>query len=72
MTWDQKANVHKLIFERMKEKGTLIIQHQPLEDHNLPNFFRATLKSEKTNLEDMDYILDTINELGKDIDSTMV
>jgi len=40
--------------------------------HNLPNFWRVTLKSEKTTIADMDYLLEEIDNLGKDLDATMV
>ena len=68
----QKGNVHKVIFERMQHKSTLMIQHQPLPEYNLPNFWRVTCKGEKTTLEDMDFYLDEIDRLGHDIDASMV
>lgn len=45
-SYDQKCQVHKIIFDRMMAKGSLMIQHNPLEEHNLPNFFRLVLKNE--------------------------
>lgn len=71
-TWEQKVNVHKLIFDRMLVDGVMLIQHNPLEEYNLPNFFRLTLKNEKTRIEDMDFVLEKIDQLGQDIDATMV
>ena len=71
-TNSQKANVHKLIFERFQQQGTMLIQHNPLAEHDLPNFLRLTLKGEKSTIEDMDYILEEIDRLGQDIDATMV
>lgn len=68
----QKASVHKLLFQRFHEKGTLLIQHNPLPDHNLPNFLRYTLKGEKSRLEDMDYVLAEIDRLGQDLDESNV
>jgi hypothetical protein len=38
----------------------------------LPNFFRVTLKGEKTRMEDMDYMLEEIDNLGQDIDETCI
>lgn len=67
----QKANVHKLIFDKMMQKSSLLIQHQPLTEHNIPNFWRVTCKGEKTTVEDMDFYLDEIDRLGNDIDATM-
>jgi glutamate/tyrosine decarboxylase-like PLP-dependent enzyme len=63
----QKAEVHKEIFDRMQKQGTMLIQHNPLGEFDLPNFFRLVLKGEKTRLEDMDYILEEIDRLGSDI-----
>lgn len=65
-TFEQKGSVHKIIFEKMQEEGTVLIQQQPLNDgqHVLPSFFRLTLKSEKSTIEDMDYLLEEIDRLG--------
>jgi hypothetical protein len=68
----QKCAVHKTIFDRMVKKSSLLIQHQPLTEQNLPNFWRVTCKGEKTNLSDMDFYLDEIDRLGEDIDASMV
>ena len=64
---EHKTAVHKLIFERMQQKGTVLVQHNPLPEYNLPNFFRLVLKSENSTLEDMDYLLEEIDRLGADI-----
>lgn len=64
--------MHKILFEKFHEKGTLLIQHNPLPDHNLPNFFRYTLKGEKSTFEDMDYVLDEIDRLGQDLNETNI
>ena len=56
-TDEYKTKVHKLIFDRMVQKGTILISHQPLAEHNLSNFWRICLKGEKSRIEDMDYIL---------------
>jgi len=61
-----------MIFDRMLVDGVMLIQHNPLEEFNLPNFFRLTLKNEKSRIEDMDYVLEKIDTLGQDIDATMV
>ncbi len=45
----------------------MMIQQNPLEEFNLPNFFRLTLKNEKSTLADMDYILENIDRLGQDL-----
>jgi glutamate/tyrosine decarboxylase-like PLP-dependent enzyme len=63
-----RCRVHKKIYETMNNDGTLVIQHNPLEEFNLPNFFRLTLKNEKTTLADMDYILAEIDRAGSTIE----
>lgn len=71
-TFAQKCGVHNTIFERMVADGTMLIQQNPLEEFNLPNFFRLTLKNEKSTIADMDYILENIDRLGQDLDETNV
>jgi len=68
-TDEHKTAVHKLIFERMQQQGTILVQHNPLPEFDLPNFFRLVLKSENANTEDMDYLLSEIDRLGADITS---
>lgn len=46
-----------------------MVQHNPLPEFGLPNFFRLVLKSENAGVEDMDYVLSEINGLGADITS---
>lgn len=65
--FDMKVAVHKEIFERFQTEGTCLIQHNPLQEFNLPNFFRLTLKGEKSRLEDMDHLLAEIDHLGNNI-----
>jgi len=62
-----KTATHKLLFERFQKQGTVLIQHNPLPEYNLPNFFRLVLKSEKSTKDDMDYILSEIDRIGADI-----
>lgn len=62
-----KSATHKLLFERFQQQGTVLIQHNPLPEYNLPNFFRLVLKSEKSTKDDMDYILSEIDRIGADI-----
>jgi len=60
-------NVHKAIFDRFQTDGRCIIQHNPLAEFKLPNFFRLVLKCEKTRVTDMDFLLDEIARLGADL-----
>jgi glutamate/tyrosine decarboxylase-like PLP-dependent enzyme len=62
-----KAEVHKLIFNRMKDHGNCLIQQNPLTEFDLPNFFRLALGADRSRLHDMDYLLEEIRRLGQDI-----
>ena len=68
-TFEQRGSIHKIIFDRMNKEGTILIQQQPLNDgvNVLPSFFRLTLKSEKSSIEDMDYLLEEIDRMGQDL-----
>ena len=68
-TFEQRGSIHKIIFDRMNKEGTILIQQQPLNDGVtvLPSFFRLTLKSEKSSIDDMDYLLEEIDRLGADL-----
>lgn len=66
-TDERKSKVHQMIFKKMQYEGTIMIQQQPFNSYNLPNFFRLTLKGEKTRMEDMPYLLEEIDRMGQDI-----
>ena len=51
----------------MQQEGKLLIQHNPLPEYNLPNFFRLVLKGEKSRMDDMPYLLEEIDRMGPDI-----
>ena len=53
------------IKERMMKTGSMMITYQPLRD--LPNFFRLVVQNSGLNKEDMDYFVETIRGLGKDL-----
>ena len=51
------------------ESGRLMIGYQPLTTKRLPNFFRLSLTCFPVLTKgDMDFILDDIERLGKDIE----
>jgi len=55
---------------RMQEKGSAMIGFQSVPiygDPNPPNFFRFALSNPYLKNSDMDYLLDEIEELGKDL-----
>ena len=62
-----RNQVHAKIYEEMKNRGTLLVQYNPLEDQNLPNFFRMVHKNDRTTFEDMDYILREIDKIGSNL-----
>lgn len=57
-----------IIKSRMMGTGRLMINYNPLTCKNLPNFFRLSLTCiPPPTMEDMDFIIDEIDRLGKDI-----
>ena len=66
------ATLHKVcpaIKSRMMSSGSLMIGYQPLTCKNLPNFFRLSLTCiPPATMEDMDFIVDEIERLGKDLE----
>ncbi|XP_073824673.1 glutamate decarboxylase-like protein black [Musca autumnalis] len=62
------VQLHKVapkIKEAMIKKGSMMVTYQPLR--NLPNFFRIVLQNSCLNEDDMDYFLNEIEALGKDL-----
>lgn len=55
------------MFERMKKKGSVVIQLNPEAEHKLPNFFRNTFKAERFTNEDLLWMLDEVERIGSDI-----
>ena len=49
----------------MVKTGSMMVTYQPLRGH--PNFFRLVLQSSGVTTQDMDYIVNKIEELGKDL-----
>jgi len=50
----------------MMEKGTMMIQYQPLAD--LPNFFRIAVSNPALSTSDMDFVVQEIVKLAGQID----
>ncbi|KAM9751245.1 cysteine sulfinic acid decarboxylase [Menidia menidia] len=59
------AKVAPIIKERMMKQGTMMVGYQPLG--NKVNFFRMTAFSPLISNKDMDFFLDEIERLGKDL-----
>ena len=60
-----RLQVAPIIKERMVLKGSLLIGYQPLGDR--VNFFRMVVCNSQTTHADMDYALEEIDRLGRDI-----
>lgn len=50
---------------RMTERGSMLIAYQPLKQH--VNFFRMINANPGQTFEDMEFIVDEIERLGKDL-----
>ncbi|KAG1671730.1 Cysteine sulfinic acid decarboxylase [Nymphon striatum] len=59
------SKVAPKIKERMLKQGTMMIGYQSIR--GLPNFFRLVLSNSGTSEEDLDFFLDEISRLGKDL-----
>ncbi|TSL61204.1 Cysteine sulfinic acid decarboxylase [Bagarius yarrelli] len=62
---DKLAKVAPLIKERMVKGGTMMVGYQPLDGR--VNFFRMVILSPHLQHRDMDFFLDEIERLGKDL-----
>ena len=51
----------------MVAAGSMMMTYHPLLDH--PNFLRMTLSNPQACPEDMDFVLDEVERLGKDIEA---
>ncbi|XP_069586122.1 acidic amino acid decarboxylase GADL1 [Ranitomeya imitator] len=63
--WQILNQVAPTIKERMMKKGSMMIGYQPHRDK--VNFFRHIIISPQVSREDMDFVLDEIELLGKDL-----
>ncbi len=50
---------------RMMESGTVMVQYQPL--NAMPNFFRVAISNMAVTTRDLDFLLDEIEVLGRDL-----
>ncbi|XP_046581077.1 glutamate decarboxylase 1-like [Haliotis rubra] len=61
-------DLHKVapaIKARMMESGTVMVQYQPL--NTMPNFFRVAISNMAVSTRDLDFLLDEIECLGRDL-----
>ncbi|XP_062814266.1 acidic amino acid decarboxylase GADL1 isoform X2 [Anolis carolinensis] len=63
--WEKLHHVAPAIKERMMKKGSIMLGYQP--HRGKVNFFRQVIISPKVSREDMDFLLDEISSLGKDL-----
>ncbi|KAK6491692.1 acidic amino acid decarboxylase GADL1-like isoform X1 [Huso huso] len=63
--WKKLHQVAPVIKERMMKKGSMMVGYQPHRDK--VNFFRQIIISPQVSLEDMDFVLQEIEALGKDL-----
>uniref|UniRef100_A0A8C2IZL6 Cysteine sulfinic acid decarboxylase n=1 Tax=Cyprinus carpio TaxID=7962 RepID=A0A8C2IZL6_CYPCA len=59
------CKVAPVIKERMMKRGTMMVGYQPMDGH--VNFFRMVVVSPQLTTKDMDFFLDEIEKLGKDL-----
>ncbi|KAF7654186.1 hypothetical protein LDENG_00072980 [Lucifuga dentata] len=63
--WEKLHIVAPAVKERMMKKGSMMVGYQPHGDK--ANFFRMIIISPQVSREDMDFVLDEIHNLGKDL-----
>lgn len=63
--WEKLGKVAPVIKERMMKCGSLMIGYNP--DGQLVNFFRMVISNFDTQTEDMDFLIDEIDKLGRDL-----
>ncbi|KAL5007987.1 hypothetical protein ScPMuIL_013568 [Solemya velum] len=63
--WQKVAKVAPVIKQRMTEQGTMLIGYQP--DGDRVNFFRMIVSNMSAEIEDMTFVVNEIERLGKDL-----
>uniref|UniRef100_A0A669EQ94 Glutamate decarboxylase like 1 n=1 Tax=Oreochromis niloticus TaxID=8128 RepID=A0A669EQ94_ORENI len=63
--WGKLHKVAPVIKERMMKKGSMMVGYQPHGEK--ANFFRMIIISPQVSRQDMDFVLDEIHNLGKDL-----
>ncbi|XP_067367395.1 cysteine sulfinic acid decarboxylase isoform X2 [Channa argus] len=63
--WEKLHTVAPVVKERMMKKGSMMIGYQA--HCNKPNFFRMVVISPQVKKDDLDFVLDEIHNLGKDL-----
>ncbi|XP_076594367.1 acidic amino acid decarboxylase GADL1-like isoform X2 [Chaetodon auriga] len=63
--WKKLHTVAPVVKERMMKNGSMMVGYQPHGDK--ANFFRMIIISPQASRQDMDFVLDEIHNLGKDL-----
>ncbi|XP_030015110.1 acidic amino acid decarboxylase GADL1 [Sphaeramia orbicularis] len=63
--WEKIHKVAPVVKERMMKKGSMMVGYQPHGDK--ANFFRMIIISPQVSRQDMDFVLDEIDRLGRDL-----
>lgn len=63
--WKKLHTVAPVVKERMMKRGSMMVGYQPHGDK--ANFFRMIIISPQASSQDMDFVLDEIHNLGKDL-----
>ncbi|XP_070821962.1 acidic amino acid decarboxylase GADL1-like isoform X2 [Chaetodon trifascialis] len=63
--WTKLHSVAPVVKERMMKNGSMMVCYQPHGDKT--NFFRMIIISPQASRQDMDFVLDEIHNLGKDL-----
>ncbi|EKX34119.1 hypothetical protein GUITHDRAFT_166293 [Guillardia theta CCMP2712] len=61
------GQVTQIIYRRMQKDGKMLINFSPLKDRDLPHFFRAVMIQQRVTEDDLVFILDHFEHLGKDL-----
>ncbi|XP_064640438.1 cysteine sulfinic acid decarboxylase-like isoform X2 [Lineus longissimus] len=65
--WQKIGKVGPAIKERMIRKGSMMIGYQPLEPCGLVNFIRMVIHNPALTEENMDFVVEEIDRLGRDL-----
>lgn len=61
------GRVTAVIYQRMQERGRMLVNFNPLPEHGLPPFFRAIMNGPNLGRDGLASVLDEIEELGSDL-----
>ncbi|KAL5009445.1 hypothetical protein ScPMuIL_011750 [Solemya velum] len=65
--WQKLSKVGPAVKAKMVTEGTMMIGYTPLSAKGLVNFFRIIVGNPLTTHEEMDFVLEEIHRLGKDL-----